>query len=93
MEYLSKPEVMEYLQTKRKEEILLGNDGKTLTEVINHFNSLYSFRPTLQSKWMKRGDYITCGRCDFKTLVYKNSRYCPNCGRLMSNGKAYNDKE
>ena len=93
MEYLSKPEIMEYLQSKRKEEVLLGNDGKTLTEVIRFINGLYTFRPTLQAQWVKKGDLIACSRCSFTTLLYKNTKYCPECGKLMSNGKARHDEE
>ena len=94
MEYLSKPEVMDYLTGYRKQLILLGKDGNTITEIINHLNGMYSFRPTLQSQWIRKGkaDFITCSRCGFKTLAYKNSKYCPNCGRSMVNGKSEDER-
>lgn len=89
MEYLNKSEVMEYLQGFRKEQIIQGKDGTSITTIINYLNGLYTYRPTLQAQWVKkRNDMIICSRCGFKTLVYKNTKYCPNCGRLMLNGKA-----
>lgn len=94
MEYLSKPEVMEYLDGYRKELTLQGGNSEIVTKIINHLNTLYTFRPTLQAQWIKKGkkDFISCSRCGFQTLVYKNSKYCPNCGRLMANGKCYDEK-
>ena len=93
MEYIAKQEIMEYLEGKQKELILQGKDGTTITEIKKKLNTMYTYRPTLQAQWIKkRGDFIICSRCGFKTLLYKNSKYCPNCGKMMANGKAY-DKE
>lgn len=94
MQYIAKEEVMEYLEGKQKEMILQGKEGTTITEIINHINGFYTYRPTLQAQWIRknRGDFIYCSRCGFKTLVYKNSKYCPNCGKMMANGKAYDEK-
>ena len=88
MEYLSKSEVLDYLSDLRKEMVIQGKEGGTVTEIINHLNGLYTFRPLLQATWIKKRDFISCSRCGFKTLIYKNTKYCPNCGRNMANGKA-----
>ena len=92
MEYLTKSEVMEYLEGYRKELTLLGKDGNLITAIIHHLNGMYTYRPLLQSQWIRKGEFITCGRCGFKTLVYKNTRYCPNCGRQMANGKTQEER-
>lgn len=86
MEYLSKSEIFDYLLGYRKELIIQGHDGETITNILHHLNGMYTYRPMLQSQWVKKGDTISCGRCGFRTLAYKNSKYCPNCGRNMTNG-------
>ena len=93
MEYLTKAEVMEYLIGYRTELTLQGKDGDTVTTIINRLNRMYTYRPTLQAQWVRKGknDIIICSRCGYKTLIYKNSLYCPNCGKSMVNGKKYND--
>ena len=93
MEYLAKPEVMDYLKGYRSELILQGKEGDTVTQIIKHLDGLYTYRPTIQAQWIRKRDTITCSRCGFKTLVYKNSKYCPNCGRMMVNGKCYDDQK
>ena len=92
MEYLTKPEVMEYLEGYRKELTLQGKDGNTVTEIMHHINGMYTYRPLIQSSWVRKRDFISCGRCGFRTLAYKNSKYCPNCGRQMTNGKTQEER-
>ena len=87
MEYLTKSEVMQYLEGYRKNLILQGKEGDTVTDIMRHLDTMYTYRPMLQSTWVRKGEVISCSRCGFKTLVYKNSLYCPNCGRQMVNGK------
>ena len=88
MEYINKKELIEYLEGYRKELTLQGKDGHTVTEIIKKVSSFYTYRPTLQAQWVRKGrDIITCSRCGFKTLSYKNTKYCPDCGRNMANGK------
>ena len=89
MEYISKQEVMEYLQGVRKNLTIQGKDGSIITEIIKALNGFYTYRPTLQSQWVRKNgkDFIFCSRCGFQTLVYKNTKYCPECGRNMVNGK------
>ena len=93
MEYLSKPEVMEYLRGYKTELTLQGKDGNTVVTIMKQLDSMYTYRPTLQAQWMRKKDTISCSRCGFTTLIYKNSAYCPNCGRLMANGKRNNDEK
>ena len=92
MEYLSKPEVMEYLEGYRKNIVLRGDSCDDITEIIHYINGLYTHRPTLQAQWIRKKDSIVCSRCGFLTLIYKNTKYCPNCGKMMVNGKAYDSK-
>ena len=87
MEYLSKPEVVKYLEGYRSALVLEGKDGGIITAILKKIDTFYTYRPTLQAQWSRKGDTISCSRCGYKTLVYKNSQYCPNCGRLMANGK------
>ena len=88
MEYLNKAEVIDYLQGVRKDLVLNGKDGEVITDILNYLNSLYTYRPTLQAQWIRKNgkDFISCSRCGFKTLAYKNTKYCPECGRNMVNG-------
>lgn len=89
VEYLDKSEIVEYLKGKEKEVTLEGKDTTVIKEVLDYIGTLYSFRPTLQSQWvMKNENVITCSRCGFRTLSYKNTKYCPECGRLMANGRS-----
>ena len=46
----------------------------------------------LSSTWIKeseikdtREEWISCSNCNFNSTVYY--KYCPNCGRKMTNGK------
>ena len=87
MEYLEKSEIVQYLKGKEKQNLMEGKDVKEIREIQAYISTLYSYRPTLQSQWIRRGETITCSRCGFKTLVYKNTKYCPECGRLMVNGR------
>ena len=92
MEYLAKQEVMEYLDGYRKELMLQGKDGNTINTIMKTLNGMYTYRPTIQATWLKKRDVLQCSRCGFKTLVYKNSKYCPECGRLMTNGSTNDQK-
>ena len=94
MEYLNKSEVMTYLNGLRTELTIQGKDGTTVTTIMHALNSMYSFRPLLQSHWVRKSnkEIITCSTCGFQTLAYKNSKYCPDCGRQMINGKTQKDR-
>lgn len=92
MEYLSKSEVIEYLRGKQKEKLLQGEKGTTIDEIIRYLNTMYSYRPSLQAQWLKKRETIECSRCGFRTLPYKNTKYCPECGRSMANGKAVSER-
>ena len=94
MEYLNKTEVMDYLKGYRQDLILKGKDGSTITTIMKYLDGMYTYRPLLQSQWVRkgRGETISCSRCGFQTLIYKNSKYCPNCGRQMFNGKTQEER-
>ena len=97
VEYLTKEEVNSVL-TGLKHERLLANDdvgAGAIAVAIERVNKLYTVRPVLTGTWKTIGDrkeFIYCGRCGFKTLSYKRTAYCPNCGRRMLNGRVKDDQ-
>ena len=94
IEYITKSEIMSYLEQYRKTMLLENKDAKDISAIIREIDGMYTYRPVLTAKWIKRArtDFITCSCCGFQTLVYKNSKYCPNCGKLMTNGKAFDKR-
>ena len=97
VEYLTKEEIMNVLNGLKHEKLIMqdSNGATAISEAIDRINKLYSIRPVLTATWKvmgERKDFIFCSRCGFKTLVYKRTAYCPNCGRKMLNGRATDDQ-
>ena len=97
VEYFTKDEVMEVLRGMERECIFNQlMDGKAIvSEIRKRINVLYTIRPVMTSTWKTLGnrkDVVYCGGCGFKTLAYKMSPYCPQCGKKMVNGRRANDK-
>lgn len=97
VEYLTKEEVMGILKGMKHELLMAQDDNgaKAVDTAIERINKLYSVRPILTATWKvigERKDFIFCSRCGFKTLVYKRTAYCPNCGRKMLNGRTLDDQ-
>lgn len=98
VEYLTKEEVMGVLAGLRQEWVVAkSKDGVTAVDkAVEQINKLYTVRPILTGTWKVLGDrreFIYCGRCGFKTLSYKRTAFCPNCGRRMLNGRVVDDKD
>ena len=97
VEYLTKEEVIETL-TSIRQELLVEHDEHGMTVIdkaVQKVNKLYTVRPVLTGTWKVLGDrreFIYCGRCGFKTLSYKRTAFCPNCGRRMLNGRVIDDQ-
>ena len=97
VEYLTKEEVMDLLEGVKHEQVISGNDNGVgvINVVQDRINKLYTVRPVMTASWKTIGykrDVIYCGRCGFKTLAYKKTKYCPECGRSMLNGRSSNDQ-
>lgn len=97
VEYLTKEDVIDVLTGLKQERIIAKDDAGmgAMAVAIERINRLYTVRPILTGSWKvigERRDFIYCGRCGFKTLAYKRTAYCPNCGRKMLNGRAVDDQ-
>ena len=97
VEYLTKEEVIGVLTGLRQERVIARDDAGVVAveKAIEQVNRLYTVRPVLTGTWKvigERKDFIYCGRCGFKTLSYKRTAFCPNCGRRMLNGRVVDDK-
>ena len=97
VEYLSKEEIVGVLNGLKHERLIAQDNtgAETVDIALDRINKLYSVRPVLTATWKimgERKDFIFCSRCGFKTLVYKRTAYCPNCGRKMLNGRAIDDQ-
>ena len=97
VEYLTKEEVMTLLDGLKHELAIWGSEGgiNAIKVAQERINKLYTVRPIMTSTWKTIGykkDVIYCGRCGFKTLAYKKTAYCPECGRKMLNGRSTNDQ-
>ena len=98
VEYTTKEEVIQVL-TGFQHEALIEKKTDTafvIGEAIKQIRSLYSIRPPQPARWRTIGDRreaIYCGGCGFKTLGYKRTKYCPNCGRPMLNGVGARDDQ
>lgn len=91
VEYVTKQEVFDILNDIQMEATREEKDDAVhaATEAMKRVKALYAVRSNVFSSWKIIGtnrDVIYCGNCAFKTLAYKNSAYCPNCGRTMMNG-------
>ena len=74
MEYIDKSEVVQCLVGREKQALIEGKDASIVRDILNQVNSMYSYRPTLQAQWVRKGDIISCSRCGFRTLSYKNTK-------------------
>ena len=89
-EYLSKKEVQELVNDYIHTELYNGHQESvdTLTKLMEKVSHMYSYRPTIMGRWNIGTTTATCSNCGFNTLAYKNTVYCPECGRMMSNGRS-----
>ena len=97
VEYLTKEEVIGVLTGLKQERIIAHDEAGmgAMAVAIERVNKLYTVRPILTGSWKtigERKEFIYCGRCGFKTLSYKRTAFCPNCGRRMLNGRTVNDQ-
>ena len=92
-EYITKQEVLDILRDEQGQALLNKKEDTVavLTKAMKRVCRLYAVRPERTALWKVIGqnkEYIYCGGCGFKTLAYKRTKYCPNCGKSMMNGVA-----
>lgn len=51
--------------------------------------SYYDQNDVTQNKWH---DVQTCSKCGMGGKHYDEFRYCPNCGRIMTNAKGWGNR-
>lgn len=98
IEYFSKEEVMDVVRGVERDCMLFPeNDTKAvIAQLRKQLNRLYTIRPVMTSTWKTLGnrkDVVFCGGCGFKTMAYKMTPYCPNCGKKMVNGRKADDQK
>lgn len=91
VEYVTKEEVYGILKDIQMETTRQGNEeaSSAVQEAMNRVKHLYAVRNQNLANWKTVGgnrEVIYCGNCAYKTLAYKNTMFCPNCGRAMLNG-------
>lgn len=91
VEYVTKEEVYDILNEVSMTAMIDGKQDAVdaAQDAIKKVKKLYAVRSNVTSCWKTLGmnrEAIFCGNCGFKTMAYKNSLYCPNCGRTMLNG-------
>lgn len=90
VEYVTKEEVISILRDTQMEAVRAGEEKTvdTVNGIMKQVKRLYAVRDNLPASWMKMRDSgtIYCGSCGYQTMVYRNTAFCPNCGRRMGNG-------
>ena len=92
VEYLTKAEVIALLDGASKEYMMENNNSavKAIKTITDRVNKLYTVRPIETSRWKSlraNRDIIACETCNYLTKAYRTTQYCPQCGRLMTNGR------
>ena len=90
VEYVTKEEVYDLLKEIQMQALLKGNQAasEVVGDAIRRVRRMYAVRTNVISNWKREPnrETISCANCGYTTVVYRNSPFCPNCGRSMVNG-------
>ena len=89
-EYVTREEVLDILDGAQRTAEITSDYHGALQDAVQRVQKLYAYRPDRTSIWKptaSNSNAIYCEKCEFTTLAYKATKYCPSCGRHMENGK------